>query len=183
MLGLNDQDWKRLLESIRRGNCVLVCGPDVCGPAELDSQPVATSLARKLAESLSPDTSPASDDVVHVAQLRYNQDGDRSDLEIEVKDFYAPLDTLTSAFHRDLAYLPFTLCLTTIPAHFLSNAFREIGKTPIVEFYHFRKSRSAALAQTDPHHPIVYHLYGDLHELDSLVLTETDLLEFLVNVV
>lgn len=168
---------------------MLLCGPDVCGPTmvpgpdESDDRPVASMLARKLAESLSPDTPPVSDDVVHIAQLRYSKDGDRSDLEIEVKDFYAPLDTLTSDVYRDLAYLPFTLCLTTIPAHFLSNAFREIGKSPILDFYHFRKSRPERLAETDPRHPIVYHLYGDLHALDSLVLTETDLLDFLVNVV
>lgn len=189
MLGLTDQDWKRLLESIRRGNCVLLCGPDVCGPTmvpgvnESEDQHFASMLARKLAEKLSPATPPVSDDVVHIAQLRYSQDGDRSDLEIEVKDFYAPLDSRTSDVYRDLAHLPFTVCLTTIPAHFLSNAFREIKKTPILDFYHFRNSRADRLAETDSGHPIVYHLYGDLHALDSLVLTETDLLEFLVNVV
>jgi hypothetical protein len=140
-------------------------------------------LARKLAKSLPPDLTPIGDDLSHVAQLRYKKDGDRSDLEVEVEEFYKPLDELTSDFHRDLARLPFTLCLTTTPAHFLSNAFRAVGKLPILEFYHFRKTRPTRLAEGNSHSPIVYHLYGDLAALDSIVLTETDLLEFLVNVV
>lgn len=184
MLSLSDRDWRRLIESINRGNCVLLCGPDAAGdPGGSDGGPLASVLARKLAKSLPPNSPPISDDLAHVAQLRYNEDGDRSDLEVEVEEFYKPLDDLTSDFHRDLAHLPFTLCLTTIPAHFLSNAFRAAGKSPILEFYHFRKSRPTGLFETNPGRPIVYHLYGDLAALDSLVLTETDLLEFLVNVV
>jgi hypothetical protein len=188
MLSLNDRDWRRLIESINRGNCVLLCGPDVCGPDVVSGtvasdDPLASVLARKLAISLPVDTPPISDDLAHVAQLRYNKDGDRSDLEVEIEEFYKPLDELTSDFHRDLARLPFTLCLTTIPAHFLSNAFRAVGKSPILDYYHFRKSRPTRLSETGSQRPIVYHLYGDLVALDSLVLTETDLLEFLVNVV
>jgi len=186
MLNLNETDWWRLIESIHRGNCVLLCGPDVeLNPAEPQGGPLASKLARTLAKSLPlPVNIPhESDDLAHVAQLRYNERENRFDLEFEVKEFYKPLDELTSDFHRDLARLPFTLCLTTSPTHFLSNAFQAVGKIPILEFYHFRKSRLARLSETDSQRPIVYHLYGDLSALDSLVLTETDLLEFLVNIV
>ena len=184
MENLNERDWHRLIEAINRKNCVLLAGPDVVfDPDGSDSVPLSCALARKLAESL-PNNAPAvSDDLAHVAQLRYNADGDRSDLEFEVEEFYKLLAERTSDFHRNLAALPFTLRLTTTPANFMTNAFRAAGKSPILEFYHFRKHRPTELSDTNPQRPIVYHLYGDIKELDSLVLTETDLLEFLVNVV
>jgi hypothetical protein len=187
MPGLNEQDWDRLIESLNRGNCVLVCGPDIPGPTEADrpnqseGPSLESVLARQLSASLPPDMQPVSnDDLAHVAQLRYKKDGDRSDLEIEVKRFYKPLDGMTSIFYRDLAQLPFTLYLTTIPAHFLANAF-PADKAPLIDYYHFRKPRPATVLEA--HRPIVYHLYGDLTAVDSLVLTETELLEFLVNIV
>jgi hypothetical protein len=184
MENLNERDWRRLIDSINRRHCVLLSGPDVVfDPEGSDGAPLVSVLARKLAESLPPSNPPVSDDLAHVAQLRYNADGDRADLEFEVEEFYKPLADRTSEFHRNLAELPFTLCLTTTPANFLSNAFRAARKSPVSEFYHFRKHRATELSETDPQRPIVYHLYGDLEELDSLVLTETDLLEFLVNVV
>lgn len=184
MENLNERDWRRLIEAINRGNCVLLSGPDVVfEPDGSGGVPLSCVLARKLAASLPPESLVTSDDLAHVAQLRYSVDGDRSDLEFEVEEFYKPLADRTSEFHQNLATLPFTLCLTTTPANFMANAFRTASKFPISEFYHFRKQRPTELSETHPMRPIVYHLCGDLKELDSLVLTETDLLEFLVNVV
>jgi hypothetical protein len=187
---LDEQDWRRVIESLNRGKCILLCGNDLCGPdrisgpAPSDGPSLTSVLARKLAKSLSGDMDmqPGSEeDLAHVAQLRYNKDGDRSDLEFEIKEFYEPLDKLTTDFYRDLACLPFTLCLTTIPAHFLSNAFYKEGRTPVLDFYHFRRARP--LPETNSQRPIVYHLFGDLSAVDSLVLTERDLHEFMVNIV
>lgn len=184
MENLNERDWYRVLEAIHRGKCILLTGSDIVfednGP---DAVSLPRRLARKLAESLPSETLAITDDLAYVAQLRYNEDGDRSDLEFEVKEFFAPLASQTSDFHRDLAGLPFTLCLTTTPDNFMAQALREAGKAPIEQFYHFRKHRQADLSETKPPQPIVYGLYGHLQEPGSLVLTETDLLEFLVNVV
>lgn len=182
MIPLNEQDWDRLLESLNRGNCVLLCGPDLSGPEGIpaDNRSLTSVLAMKIAESLPVDMKPVSNDLAHVAQIRYNRDGDRSDIEIEVKRFYKPLEGLTSTFYQDLASLPFAAYLTTIPGHFLSNAF-SVDRPPQLDFYHFRKFRPAKVFEK--HSPIVYHLYGDITAIDSLVLTETELLEFLVNIV
>ena len=86
-------------------------------------------------------------------------------MEIEVKKFYKPFNGMTSVFYRDLAQLPFTLYLTTIPAPFLANAF-PAEKAPQIDYYHFRRPRPATALEA--HRPIVYHLYGDLTAVDSL---------------
>lgn len=181
---LSERDWYRLLEAINRGSCILVTGPDiVLEDHGTNSLPVSRRLAKKLAESLPREVPAAADDLAHVAQLRYNKDGDRSDLEFEVKEFFSSLTSQTSLFHRNLAALPFALCFTTTPDSFMAQAFQEAGKAPIQDFYHFRKSRQLTLSEENSMRPIVYALFGHLEQLDSLVLTETDLLELLVNVV
>ena len=187
MTTLTERDWRRLIEAIRRKRCVLLTGPDVGFDSEDPKMvPLTSKLACRLAELLSPDGRPAqNDDLARVAQTLYNVSGtDRYDLEIEVEEFFKPFALRTTALHRNLAALPFTLCLTTTPDPFLFNAFRETqGKSPIHEFYHYRKNRAIQLSEATENRPIIYNLFGDLHAIDSLVLTETDLLEFLVNIV
>jgi len=187
---LTEHDWRRLAETIQRGNCVLLLGPAVAAdPQDPQHTPLTTSLARTLAEKLDAKLGPESrvvqrDDLAHVAQLyRAQPDSDRVDLELAVADFYKPYDGLTTQLHRELAELPFTLCINTTPDSFMSNAFRDAGKEPAAEYYHFRRARSLRVGDADPARPIVYHLLGSLLEKDSLVLTESDLLEFLVNVI
>ena len=64
MENLNERDWHRLLEAINRGNCVLLSGPDcVFDPDDLDRTPVSVALARKLAQSLSPNALASADDL------------------------------------------------------------------------------------------------------------------------
>jgi hypothetical protein len=184
MQNLNERDWYRVLEAINRGSCILVTGSDIVFEDHgSNGLSLSQRLANKLAESLPRGVSAVADDLAHVAQLRYNKDGDRSDLEYEVNEFFSSLADQTSRFHRDLAALPFALCLTTTPDSFMTQAFREAEKAPIQDFYHFRKHRQPTPSEENPMRPIVYALFGHLEQLDSLVLTETDLLEFLVNVV
>ncbi len=64
------------------------------------------------------------------------------------------------------------------------NALREQGKEPQSAFYDFSDpGRGALLTAADPDHPVVYGLFGDLSKPSSLVLSETELLDFLITVV
>ena len=163
MDSLNERDWRRVTEAIGRGNCVLITGPDAeflpGGPSETA---LSSALARKLAAALPPDLPTVKEDLAPVAQLHYNIDGDRSDIEFEVEEFYRPFADQSLPVHRCLADLPFTLCLGATATDFMSTAFRAAGKSPISDLYHFRKLRRAELAETDSQHPTVYNLFGSL---------------------
>lgn len=186
MEGLTDQDWRRLAETIQRGNCVLLLGPAVA-VRERDPQRVAltVSLARALAEKAGPDAANInSDDFRHAAQVFLGSGGaDRVDLELAVRDFFAPLAQETTDLHRRLAELPFSLCVNTTHDRFLANAFKAVGKTPQLGYYNFRKPSITTALNASPKNPLVFSLYGDLDDPDSLVLTENDLLDFLVGVI
>ena len=198
MVLLRDRDWQVLLRSIQRGHCILLLGPGAAiDPNDPQGDPLPVRLALKLAEELREENKGGElitpSDLAHVAQVYARaMPKKRPGLELAVEDFYAPYRGKTTPLHLDLAALPFTLCISTIPERFLLNAFAQTpGKAPIYDFYHFQPDPSRARARilTEPpeqnpeNRPLIYDLYGSLNEPDSLVLSENDLLDFLVKVI
>jgi hypothetical protein len=179
--------WRGLVERIRRGTCILLLGPGVAiDPDDPEQTPLSVSLARCLAA----DATVAGDkdlidcdNLTYVAQLFHRRKKDRIELEMVVDDFYQSFDQLAPNFHRDIAELPFTLCINTTPDNFLYHALIEAGKEPLRDHYNFKRARPLALVEPTVKEPLVYDLYGSRTEPESLVLTENDRLEFLVNVI
>jgi hypothetical protein len=90
-----------------------------------------------------------------------------------------------------LATMDIEIYLTTSHHHFMEAALKASGKNPRTEVYPWRqvlednipvKYRSDLDFVPDVENPLVYHLHGIDDYADSLVLTEDDHLEFLVNV-
>jgi hypothetical protein len=90
-----------------------------------------------------------------------------------------------------LAALDIPVYLTTSPHHFMEAALTSINKTPRTELYCWREGlednippdyRTDLDFEPTVGSPLVYHLLGLDDYPDSLVLTEDDYLEFLVNV-
>jgi TIR domain-containing protein/SIR2-like protein len=179
--------WRGLVERIRRGTCILLLGPGVAiDPDDPEQTPLSVSLAHRLAA----DATVADDkdlidcdNLTYVAQLFHRHKKDRIELEMVVDDFYQPFDRLKPDFHQDMAALPFTLCINTTPDNFLYNALFEAGKEPRRDHYNFRRARKVIAVEPIIDKPLVYDLYGSRTEPESLVLTENDRLEFLVNVI
>ncbi len=192
---LSEQEWNRLIQVIRRNTCILVLGPGVavtpdCPPLKGDSG-LTDGLVESIALQMGEEGVCQAEKLTHIAQLYcQHPQFSRLDLEMTVCDYYRPHYERTTPLHLALAQLPFTLCVTTTFDRFLFNAFRSIGKQPVCHYYHFRKSdRRSPLSQIEPSflekpdHPVIYNLYGSCDDETSLVLSENDLLEFLVNVV
>lgn len=197
MLSLEETDWRVLLKSIRQRNCILLAGPGVVvDPADPQGDPLPVQLAQRLAGELRDagkgDQLLTDCDLAHVAQTYQRAMRKlRAGLELAIEDYYTPYRDQTTQLHLDLAALPFTLCISTTPEQFLLNGFKQTPeKEPIYDFYHFQpdpkrpqRPHSPAPPKTNSEkHPLIYDLYGSLDETDSLVLTENDLLNFLVSV-
>jgi hypothetical protein len=90
--------------------------------------------------------------------------------------------------YRVLADLPFSMYITTNFDDFLVRALDERHKEPHRELCRWNrllKSESSLLSSDydpGPANPMVFHLQGALDVPESLVLTEDDYLDFLVNV-
>jgi len=179
-----------LAREIQSGSCVLALGPGASiDSSEPQEVPLSVKLAHKLAMELPPTSRDSEigdlncDDLRHVAQVVCDLENDPQLLQDRVCEFYQGFSIKTTDFHTKIASLPFKLCITTTPDDFLYNAFVNAGKSPARGFYHFRKSRAQSLPEPTADRPLVYHLYGYPDEPDSLVITENDLIDFLVNVV
>jgi hypothetical protein len=168
---------------IRNDACILLLGPGVAfDPEDRNSTPLSIKLAQVLAGQLN-STSEAMGEgyLTHVAPM-YQRENDRVSLELEVEDFYRSYAGRTTDVHRRLAALPISLCIDLTPAGLMSKAYDEAGKTPVRDFYGSDKGQAISLIVFTPRRPLVYELFGSLDDSASLLLTENDLLDFLVNV-
>jgi hypothetical protein len=179
-----------LSREIQSGSCVLALGPGASTDAsEGHEVPLSVKLANTLASVL--ETKPGAadigdlnrDDLRHVAQVLCDLEGDPQLLQDRVCEFYQEFSGKTTEFHRKIACLPFELCITTTPDDFLFRALEEAGRSPVRAVYNFRRGQPQTLPEPSGDRPLVYHLYGHPQNPESLVITENDLIDFLVNVV
>jgi hypothetical protein len=185
---LTNDDWDTLLDRIRTGECtpfigagvnhgVLPLGSDIaCRWAQKYGYPLEDchDLAR-VAEYLAV----ARDKMRPKELIRREFEG------IAPPDFTAPDDCLGV-----LADLPLPVYLTTNYDDFMVRALRSRKKDPRQELCvwnsQLEKKFKASLAGTTstlpptPANPVVFHLHGHSGVLDSMVLTESDYLDFLV---
>lgn len=189
---MKERHWNSLIGTLRRGQCVLVLGPelplDAPAPAEGPRASLSDALARALADELEADNRrAASASLAAVAQQYEDSEGfGPTALRAEAEHFYLGRSAASSPALSLLAELPFPLILTTCQDRQLPEALKRAGKQPLVQRYMMRGDRLdnpefvlPLAAQT----PLVYHLFGEAGEPASLVLSENDILDFLIAIV
>jgi hypothetical protein len=179
---LSDRDWQTLVYSIRQERCVLLVGPDI---PLVDEGSACRSLAGELAAELAGELAtppPPTATLAEVAQ-QYVAELGRDDLEMGVTSFFRRQGTTGSRVHDDLAAIGFPFVVSSCYDTLLEAAMQRAGRSPVWAHYQFRGQARDLVHQGTIDAPLVYHLHGSLTEPDSLVLTETDLLDFLVAVI
>jgi hypothetical protein len=193
---MKERYWTNLVTSLRYGQCVLVLGPEI--PAKLastaESSPAtgdlsyAEALTRRLASELEDDNRGVTGNTLAaVAQQYEDAEGfGPNTMRSLAAQFYTSEAYNPSDVHHSLASLPFNLILTTCHDALLTRALQSSGKKPFVRRYHFRGDRHDNLEFTPsetPDEPVLYHLFGFAQEPRSLVLSENDVLDFLLAIV
>jgi len=188
---VKERHWNSLVAAVRRGQCVLVLGPEVPAAwsgAEPVSGTVVDALAAALAGELAEDgRRPIGRTLAALAQQYEDSDGfGASALRAEAEHFYRDAPCTPSPVHDMLAALPFPLVLTTTQDDLLQRALQAAGKTPVAQRYHLRGDRRdnpEFELPGVPQAPLLYHLFGRAAEPASLVLSENDVLDFLIAIV
>ena len=188
MESLQEREWRSLIRMIQNDDCILLLGPDMAlDPNGCGNTTLTIKLAQILAEELKHKYEPSCEEnLAHIAQI-YERKNDRISLEIAAEDFYRNYAGQTTETHRHLASLPISLCIDLTPTGLMAKAYEEAGKNPIREFYDFKGQVNKPLARgvhgfDKDKCPLIYELFGSLDNSASLLLTENDLLDFLVNV-
>ena len=185
---LPERQWRRLSRSIQGGNCILVLGPDA---AISNDGNLLDQFAQAISEPRESLKENRSTDPFEIAQRFITEVGDERDLWDETEAFFASYTDLASDFHRDLAHVPFAMYIQTTPDRLMANALREQGLSPVEAYYHLRQGNvhyldpgsDVSTGVADPTQPLVFSLHGTGSKGDSVLLTETDLLNFLVRIV
>jgi SIR2-like domain len=181
-------DWDTLLRRIKNKECT----PFVGAGASAAFLPLGGGLAQQLAKEFS---YPMADnqDLARVTEF----------VAVTKRDGMVPKDWIREAFkgvagptpkeerdiHRVLASLELPIYLTTNYDDFMFEALQAAGKDPKREVCRWNKllleqETSAFDSGYEPTaaHPVVFHLHGRADVPYSMVVTEDDYLDFLVNI-
>jgi tetratricopeptide (TPR) repeat protein len=197
-VGLNDREWEDLLYAVNDKECIPVIGAGACDPW----LPLGSNLARRWAEEY---RYPLEDsyDLSRVAQFLSIENGDdmypkhllSRELErIDPPDF--SLEEYKNTPYAVLADLNLPIYITTNYDHFIEEALRSRGKEPISDFCRWSEKLveyandleinsnlydQNSKSKITPSNPLVYHLHGDIDYPQSMVLTESDYRNFVIN--
>jgi len=187
---LTDTEWSILLERIKEQKCTPFLGAGACyGSIELGSQ-IAEAWARHYNYPLTD-----CQDLARVAQFlatTYDPMFPKTHILREYIDRATRPDfTERDEPHGLLADLPLPIYMTTNYDDFMAYALESRHKDPIREICRWNSQISDMASVFDgefephPAKPVVFHLHGrHNHEMaeESIVLTEDDYLDFLVEV-
>ena len=187
---MHKRHWNSLVAGVRHGQCILVLGPEipagtVGAPGGVAANSVAEALTGALTTELEEDPEPkrvTGTTLAAVAQQYEDAYGSIA-LKALAETTYKLPQFVPSEIHAALAELPFSLILTTCQDDLMAHALQAAGKAPIVQRYHIggnQRDNPEFVLSNSPNTPLVYHLFGHAHEPDSLVLSENDLLDFLI---
>jgi TIR domain/SIR2-like domain len=193
---VKERHWNNLVGSLRHGNCVLMLGSEIpvkvtsttSPSASTDGTSLAEELRLRLARELEEDNRSANGTTLAALAQQYEDTEGfgpttlRATAEMALTSrLYSP-----SSVHEQLASLPFSLIVTTSQDSLLEQALRAAGKAPITQRYHLRgdkRENPEFVVPGSPASPVVFHLFGSAEEPSSLVLSENDVLDFLIRVV
>lgn len=185
---MDEADWTRLVEQVSHGDCTPFLGAGACH----GTLPTGRELSEMwAAEHRYPFGDP--EDLPRVMQ--YAAVGLRESVFVKqqvtrrLAGLGPPDFTHPGEPHGLLARLPLPVYLTTNYDDFMVQALHAQGKQPataICPWYQGAPATEGIFAthqgfNPGSQQPLVYHLHGSFREPSSLVLTEEDYLEFLIN--
>jgi hypothetical protein len=185
---MTDSVWNTLISRINDGKCTPFLGAGACS----GTLPLAKEIAEDLAKEFN---YPLQDreDLIKVSQyisITIDRNRPKEKLLEKIKNAGLPDFRKENEPHWALADLPFPMYITTNYDDFMFQALRLRRKFPkriLCQWNNYieKHEQSYKLSKScvpDLDNPIVFHLHGINDIADSLVLTEDDYIDFMVQV-
>jgi hypothetical protein len=184
---LSEKDWDQLIKAIKYQRCTPFLGAGAC----YGVLPLGGDIARKWAAEHNYPFEDSSN-LIKVAQFMavesYPMFPKDEIVEMFQESKALPDFSDKSEPHRVLADLPLPIYLTTNYDDFMARALKRQHRDPTREICRWNMltrnepSRFDDDYQPTPANPVVFHLHGNIETPTSIVLTEDDYFDFLVNV-
>ncbi|MCL4297967.1 MAG: SIR2 family protein [Anaerolineae bacterium] len=183
-----DEDWIDILLPIKYGKCTPFLGAGAC----FGVLPLASDLAQEWAKEHDFPL-PGPQDLARIAQfiaVKRNPMRPKYEIKTMLERTKPPDFVQQDEPHGVLASLPLPMFITTNYDDFMMQALISHQKEPKRELCRWNTilRRQPSIFEEQPGfdptplHPIVFHLHGHVQVPESLVLTEDDYLDFLVNI-
>jgi hypothetical protein len=186
---LQEKDWDTLLKRINDGKCTPFLGAGACSGVLPLGKDIAQGWAKEHNYPLKD-----CDDLARVAQFLAVDRNDpmfpKDEVARKFKNVVPPDFNKLDEPHGVMADLELPIYITTNYDDFMVQALRSRNKNPKLEVCRWNKyiKDQPSIFDTEPefmpdsNFPIVFHLHGYRGLPESLVLTEDDYLDFLVNI-
>lgn len=175
---IQEIDWNFLTDTIHDERCIVFIGPEVF------SAGADTRLEEQLFHHLKETAASYIQDYYPADGLMLFNRGKKTAAWMKVKEFYnQPVSDKTHEILQLLADLPFHFIISLTPDTRLAHVFAEKrGVKPDFDFYF--KNQPATLVEHDPsvENPLLYNMFGCIDSLGSMVLTHTDLYDYIESI-
>lgn len=182
---IRETDWTVLLDKIRRRQCTPFLGAGISEPQIPAGGEFSTRLAKEFQYPLTDVTN-----LPRVAQYVATSYGDSQFAKGKVADLILECERRPPDFsdpaqpHRFLADLHLPMYLTTNYDRFMTKALEttvpEVSTLMCRWNYETRRDEGVLVATPTAERPLVYHLHGLATNLASMLLTEDDYVDFLM---
>jgi hypothetical protein len=187
-MSLEPRQWNNLLEAIANGSCIVLLGPKV-STVKNGGPTLYEAFAKELAKELKKEK--IAYDKEHEGNLTYIMQRYTmipnvapSDPGFEAKKFFKEYEEQFNTVQQTLAELPINLVINTSPDDAMVHALKKAGKFKTVHsYYDYRKEQKQEFDTPTADAPLVFNLFGYFENAMSLVLTESDQVEFMKNVI
>ncbi|MEM7374263.1 MAG: DUF5675 family protein [Bacteroidota bacterium] len=165
--------WDDIAYSVNNESCILILGPGVM--VDHKGYPLQTRLRQAFANQISASSLVTSGSLLDLGD-RLDQPSKRSRAAREVYQ-----QKQVHEIYSLLAYIPFSLILSTSPDTLLHQAFEQQGIDHQFAYYNYKQG-AELLDPPSKSNPLIYNIFGNWEEADSLILCNEDLFAFLFRI-
>lgn len=183
---VSEQDWSDLLTSIELNECILILGPNITMPSDSGGtpEPLTRQFARQLAQMLPADKINDPANLSHVTEVYIRETNNITRFKGLLQAFYKR-DREVPEVLEQLTHLPFRLIINAAPDDLLHKAYlkRHIHfNSMFYDFDHSGEQPDPQYDNQDPT-PFIYNLFGSYTNPGSVVLTESQQVEFVQQII
>jgi hypothetical protein len=165
---------REILDNIQRQKCILFLGSQFAETR--DGTPIHQDLTRFFKEQ----TPFQLDFEIDNLFLPKNpEEVDPLTFHSYLNEYYRQIQP--SPIFQQIAEIPFHLIISSTPDLILRDTFQQMGTPFDFEFYN-KEGRFESKNIPTPDRPCLYNLFGNIEEIDSLILSYEDLYDFIISI-
>ena len=167
---MDKETISQIVQRIADGRCLVILGPELLYEN-------GVSLNSKLEKFLQNKTENLIKYYPDDEVFKFTDPNDPVDLEGDIQSFYNQLEP--NELYKKIADIPFATIINTAPDKTLNKAFKE--KNILFDYDYYRKGEAQKTYERT-NKTLIYNIFGDYSDINSLVLTFDDLFDYLFSI-